>query len=276
VKITWKLNRDKIISEEVTKYSLWKLVTYFIIYSVLGLIMEMIYAAVHSGVIESRQGFLYGPFSAIYGVGAVVMILILRYFGKSNIKLFLGSFVLGSAIEYIISFLGEKLIHVQWWNYSYLPFNLNGRICLLYSIIWGILGLVMMKEINPRVDRFIDFCKRKLGSRIPKIIVLCLAIFMLFDGLLTIFAFRIFNVRLAQEYNLDLKYSGNTIYTQLYENPHIRYISDILFSDKKMVRTFPNLKVVKNDGETILVTNIVTNVYPYYYVLPTTNYKMGI
>ena len=74
-----------------------------------------------------------------------------------------------------------------------------------------------------------------------------------------------FDVRLAKEYNIDLKYSGDSIYSMLYDNEAIKDISDILFSDKMMLKTFPNLKVMKKNGEVILVRDILTDINPYYY-----------
>lgn len=66
-------------------YSIWRLLAYFIIYSVLGFVLETVYSAIFHGVWESRRSFLYGPFCSIYGVGAVVMIIFLQYFKKNMI-----------------------------------------------------------------------------------------------------------------------------------------------------------------------------------------------
>ena len=110
--------------------SIWRILAYFIIYSVVGYIVETVYGIITKGVWESRQSFLYGPFCSIYGLGAVIMIVFLQYFNKNNNTLFFGGFIIGSITEYIISFLGEKLFHVIWWDYSNMPLNLNGRICV--------------------------------------------------------------------------------------------------------------------------------------------------
>ena len=67
------------------------------------------------GVIESRKSFLYGPFCGIYGIGAVIMILGLQRFNKNNYSLFFGGFLIGSVVEYIISWIGEMIFHVVWW-----------------------------------------------------------------------------------------------------------------------------------------------------------------
>ena len=84
--------------------SAWRVFGYFIIYSFLGFIIETLFALLNYGVFESRQSFLYGPFCSIYGVGAVIIILVLKYkFFKNNHTLFLGGFIVGSIVEYIVS-----------------------------------------------------------------------------------------------------------------------------------------------------------------------------
>ena len=66
-------------------------------------------------------------------------------------------------LEYLTSFIMEKLFNARWWDYSNEFFNINGRICLLYSIFWGILSLVLIKIINPIIDKFIDYIKKKVN-----------------------------------------------------------------------------------------------------------------
>lgn len=82
---------DKEISEKSkNSFNVLRLIQYFIIYSVIGLIIEMLFGVIIEGVVESRKNFLYGPFSCIYGTGAVLMILTLQRFSKNKYTLFLG------------------------------------------------------------------------------------------------------------------------------------------------------------------------------------------
>ena len=108
--------------------SIWRLLAYFIIYSAVGWFLETCFGLLTKGVIESRKSFLYGPFCGIYGVGAVIMILGLQRFNKNNYSLFFGGFLIGSVVEYVISWIGEMIFHVVWWDYSDMAFNINGRI----------------------------------------------------------------------------------------------------------------------------------------------------
>lgn len=104
--------------------SIWRVLAYFIIYSILGYLIETLFGLVTKGVIESRQSFLYGPFCAIYGLGAVIMIGLLQYFKKNNFTLFFGGFLVGSVVEYLVSLFGEMMLHVKWWDYSNMPLNI--------------------------------------------------------------------------------------------------------------------------------------------------------
>ena len=96
--------------------SIWKIFAYFIIYSILGYIIETLFGIATKGVWESRQSFLYGPFCAIYGVGAALMIIFLHKYSKRYNTLFVLGFIIGSIVEYLVSFLGEMMLHVKWWD----------------------------------------------------------------------------------------------------------------------------------------------------------------
>ena len=125
---------DKQKHFRILGFKVWRLMAYFVIYSFLGFCLETVYGILTKGVLESRQSFLYGPFCGIYGLGAVVMIVLLQYFKKNNYTIFFGGYVIGSGIEYVVSLIGEKLLHVKWWDYSSEPFNIGGRVCLFYSL----------------------------------------------------------------------------------------------------------------------------------------------
>lgn len=121
---------------------LTKILFYLIVYSFLGFCLETIVGIFTKGVIESRQSFVYGPFCVIYGIGALVLIPILTKFRGKNLKLFFFGMILGSLVEYLGSFIGEKLLGFIWWNYSNMFLNINGRTSLFYAICWGIISII--------------------------------------------------------------------------------------------------------------------------------------
>ena len=243
-------------------FTITRLLAYFIVYSVVGFILETIFGLFTKGVLESRKSFLYGPFCGIYGIGAVVMILGLQKFKKNNYTLFAGGFVIGSIIEYVVSLIGEVIFHIKWWDYSDMPFNLNGRICILFSLFWGILTIYLMSHINPKVDKLLD----KINPKILKNVTITLTIIIFIDFAVTSFALKMFYVRLVNNYDLDIQGVEQYIdeYTQLYHQPRIKKFVDRHFSDEKMLKTFPNIKVTKKDGNIIWICDILKNIQPYY------------
>lgn len=248
-------------------FSIWRLIAYFIIYSVLGFVIETAFGAVTKGVIESRKSFLYGPFCAIYGLGAVVMILCLQPFKKNNNTLFWGGFVAGSVIEYLVSLIGELIFHVIWWDYSDMPLNINGRVCVYFSIFWGLLGIYLVSYINPKIDKLINFIKRKISDKALKIIEMITAVFLIVDCLLTAYALKAFYIRMVKLHNINI---GNVEmidkeYDKMYGN---KKKSDFIYKywgDEKMIKTLPNLKLQDNDGKIVYFDSLLPDIQTYYY-----------
>lgn len=254
---------------KVFGFSIWRILAYFIIYSVLGYIIETLFCIIKYGVLESRQSFLYGPFCAIYGLGAIFIIISLQYFKKSYNTLFLGGCIVGSLLEYIISWIGEIILNVKWWDYSNLPLNINGRICLLYSIFWGALSLYLMISLNPKVDKLINWLKNKINLRTFKTLIIAIIIAMLIDCILTGYALMCFMVRTIKLHDIDVKnkYKVENIYNEIYSNEKKSKFIYKYFGDEKMLRTFPRLKVENSKGELIYFSDILTHIQPYYYII---------
>lgn len=254
-------------SRTILGFSIWRLIAYFIIYSVLGFVIETAFGAVTKGVIESRKSFLYGPFCAIYGLGAVVMILCLQPFKKNNNTLFWGGFVVGSVIEYLVSLIGELIFHVIWWDYSDMPLNINGRVCVYFSIFWGLLGIYLVSYINPKIDKLINFIKRKISNKALKIIEMITAVFLIVDCLLTAYALKAFYIRMVKLHNINI---GNVEmidkeYDKIYGN---KKKSDFIYKywgDEKMIKTLPNLKLQDNDGKIVYFDSLLPDIQTYYY-----------
>ena len=151
----------------------YKLFWMFFISCFLGVVVETVFCFVNTGRLMQRTGLVWGPFNLIYGVGAVLLTVCLRPFiGKSDRWIFLGGAVLGGAFEYLCSWLQEKILGTVSWDYSEYPFNLNGRINLLYCLFWGVLALIWIKEIYPRLNGWIErHVSRVYGITISWILV---------------------------------------------------------------------------------------------------------
>lgn len=268
-KLIKKLEEVDKIKDKPRKTSIWRILAYFIIYSFFGYVIETVFAIFNYGIWESRQSFLYGPFCCIYGLGATIIILVLRYrFFKNNHTLFVGGFIVGSIVEYIVSFLGELILNVKWWDYSNRFLNINGRICLLYSIFWGLLGVYLLRVVNHRVDKIIDWIKLKWKSiLVLRILTLCLIVFLFVDFLLSGYAIYVFLIRASIEKNInvDNKERVEIIYHEIYDDKIRNERINKFFSPYKMLRTYPNLTITLEDGTMDKVRNYYPEIQTYYY-----------
>lgn len=130
-------------------------ISYFIIYSFFGWILESVYKTAHQKEFIN-SGFLAGPFCPIYGCGALIMYFILDRFHNNYILLFIFGFIILSILEYIVGLFLELIFKTKYWDYSEKKFNIQGRVCLINSIYWGILGIVFIKVIHPLVEDLIS------------------------------------------------------------------------------------------------------------------------
>lgn len=145
--------------------SFHKLVWLFVIGSFLGDIVETIFCRLRAGVWMSRSSLVWGPFSIVWG-GAMVAatMLFYRYRDRPDRFLFIASTCLGGAYEYACSVLTELVFGKVFWDYSAIPFNLGGRINLLYCFFWGIAAVVWMKGLYPVISAWIERIPVRIGT----------------------------------------------------------------------------------------------------------------
>ena len=260
-------NESNKISKKVKKgifgYSFRQILEYFIVYSILGYVIETLYGLLTKGVIESRQSMLYGPFCCIYGLGAICLLCIPKSAKKNNWTLFIAGFIIGSVVEYVVSWVGEVIFNIKWWDYSNFPLNINGRVCVYFSIFWGILTICLNKVINPTVDKVLG----KIPIKVLNVLTVIIMVFMAFDFIISSFALKMFETRLIYNYNLEVQGAEDYYekYLDIYQNnPGLKEIVDKVFSDEKMLKTFPNIKFTLQDGSILLVKDILTDIKPYY------------
>ncbi|NEG90076.1 putative ABC transporter permease [Bifidobacterium aerophilum] len=135
--------------------TLEKLFLWFLFYSCCGWVYESILVSVRERRPVNR-GFLNGPLCPIYGTGAVLGIVVLGQVHDNPVLVFVVSSIGACLLEYFTSWAMEKLFHARWWDYSHYRFNLNGRICLLGAIVFGIGGVVIVDVVQPRVAEVTD------------------------------------------------------------------------------------------------------------------------
>lgn len=239
------------------KNVIWKILIYFIIYSVLGFFIETIYAIFTKGMLESRQSFLYGPFCIVYGIAAIVLIFTLNKFKYKNFKLFLFGMLLGCLVEYYSSYIGEVIMHVKWWDYSNDFLNIHGRTCLYYAICWGLLTIGLINYIHPLINKIIDTIYEKISNFLVKFAVAVITIFMTLDGFISVIAIDNFLLRVANQY--EIKING----VEEKEFDSIAFVKN--FSNEKMMMTYPNIIVVNDKEENIYLENVLKEIKNYYY-----------
>lgn len=220
---------------------------YFLIFSILGLLIETFFCYATVGVLESRKGLLWGPFCPVYGVSATILIICLNKYKQKNIfQLFLYGFLIGSIAEYILSFALEAIYGIRFWEYEYFNFNLNGRICMRYSFYWGILSVILMKLIKPILDLGISKINQKLKKGIEVIVFL----FLVVDCFMTIWGIQTYQNRVI--YHKVNNQQTNNIIVQVKQKIENEY-----FTNERISQTFPNLRVKDENGNEVWIKTLI-------------------
>ncbi|MGM9948148.1 putative ABC transporter permease [Floccifex sp.] len=206
--------------------NIYKLLLILFFGSFAGVIVEMLFCLFKNGYIESRTSTIIGPFNLVYGLGAACLTFFLYKYRNHGVWLsFIGGFVVGSVVEYFCSYFQELLFGSTSWDYSGYPFNINGRICLLYSIFWGLLGIFWIKDLYPLLSQFI----LKISNKIEKTLTIAATVFLI----------------------LDYAISGFVVYRWMNREQHIlpqnkvEEFIDVLYPNETMKEIYPNL-VFKN------------------------------
>ncbi len=199
----------------------------FIFYSVIGWIIEVLDQFYRQKRFINR-GFLIGPYCPVHGIGALLMILLLSGITDSYIVLFFSAAIICTLLEYITSFLLEKIFKARWWDYTCYKFNLNGRVCLQNSIFFGIAGVFIVKIANP-------FMVKIIIKNITNLNIICL-IFGIIFILDLIVSFNVI-VKFKNIANSLTKDSTEEISSRVKK---ILSNKSILF--KRLINAFPNLK----------------------------------
>ena len=205
----------------------------YIIYSFIGWVIEVIATSKDNKGFVNR-GFLIGPYCPIYGTCALLMILILP--NQENIfLLFLMSLLICSISEYLTSYVMEKLFKARWWDYSSRRFNLNGRICLKMSLGFGLLGVILVRYVNPFITSYLI----KIPNNIVDIIFYILIIIFAIDNIIS---FKV--VLKIKETTKFIKMDNTKVITE-----KVKAILGNSFLVKRLLKAFPDFRVIIKDLE---------------------------
>lgn len=205
------------------------LILLFYCYSFIGWLIEIVVTLLKMHKFVNR-GFLIGPMCPIYGFGGVLITILLNNYSKDPLVLFIMAIVLCAILEYVTSYIMEKVFKNRWWDYSDQKFNINGRICLECAIPFGIAGIIMFYGINPLLI--------KLFSYFNTVALEVIAFSLLFVTLVDIIIS--FNVIIS------LKNISNSIRcdsTELITKKVKEILNTKTFLHKRLLASFPDMKV---------------------------------
>jgi len=176
----------------LSSMSIYFILLYFFVYGFLGWCTEVGFAALKTHHFVNR-GFLNGPICPIYGVGVTAVITVLTPYKSDIIVLYILSVVLVTVLEGVTGWAMDKIFHNKWWDYSDMPLNIGGYVCLLFSIVWGFACLFIIYFIQPLVHDLLAFIPTIVGI----ILIIILGITLIADLYVTASTIFKFNRRLA-------------------------------------------------------------------------------
>lgn len=199
----------------------------FFIYSFLGWIMEVTLTLITDKKYVNR-GFLLGPCCPIYGCGCILLNLLLHNYTNNILVLFILTMFTCSLLEYITSFLMEKIFKLRWWDYSQMKFNINGRICLETMTPFSILGVLAIKFATPFFITNINKLSEKT-ILIISIILITLFIIDVIISLTIVFKLKFVSKNIKKDSTLDIK------------NAIKKFIKNDIYVYERIIESFPNL-----------------------------------
>lgn len=212
--------------ESENRISFYLIVWNFLLGSVMGYFIEVMFYFYKRGYFVNRQGVIFGPFNEIYGFGILILLFFLfKFRNKRMYVIFFVSMFVGTVFEYGAHVLLENIFGYVTWNYNRLPFNYQGRVCLIASIVWGIIGTVYIKFLYPQVPKLLN----RFNEKFYKIFTWIFFFFMIFN--LTYSSLAIERMR---ERNLGIQA----------DNRFEKFL-DEKYPDERMKEIFCSLKFIK-------------------------------
>lgn len=208
--------------------SIYYSILYFFVYGFLGWCTEVIFAAFKQHRFVNR-GFLNGPICPIYGVGVTLVIACLEAFQSNLLLLYISSVILVTVLEGVTGWAMDKLFHNKWWDYSKLPFNIGGYVCLLFSLIWGVACVFIVYFVHPLIHQVLSLIPHTAGIALIAI----LGIALLSDMIVTTSAIVKFNqyLELLKHITDELHAISNQIGAELYQN--VMHVLDMRESSRQ-------------------------------------------
>ncbi len=204
----------------------------YITYAFLGWCIEVFlkYLQYHRFI---NRGFLIGPYCPIYGRGALLITLLLNKYRTDPIALFVMGMVICSILEYMTSFIAEKIFHARWWDYSTKKFNINGRICLETMVPFGIGGVLIVYFINPFLIKLFNL----LNPLFLNILTIVILVIFILDNIISLIVL------------IDIKKDNKFVdkdNTEEISKKVLEHLTNSNYLEKRLLFAFPNFKNLGN------------------------------
>lgn len=211
--------------------TVYNYILYFIIYSLVGWLLEVLLKYVDDKKFVNR-GFLLGPICPIYGYGVLLIILLIGCNDNDLLSIFLKSIFICSILEYFTSFIMEKLFKARWWDYSQRRFNINGRICLETMLPFGMGATIILYSIHPKVIYLVNLIPYNIKSMIS---IIFLALYLI-DNFISM---RVMN---KIKYQIKKEKADNTVAVK---SKVIEWIDNNSFWYKHIKNAFPKFRIME-------------------------------
>jgi len=167
-------NEIRHFAQDLNFYKVFWIFTYG---SIIGFVVETFWCFIRLGHFEVRSSMMFAPVNIIYGIGAVVFYLSLRKIdARKTMQIFLIGMVLGTAVELLCSWFQEMAFGTVSWDYSVAPLNIGGRVCLMYSIFWGLLAVIWVKKLYPTIEKLIARIPNRYGKALTYVVLALLVL----------------------------------------------------------------------------------------------------
>ncbi len=209
----------------------YKLFWIFLIGCIGGVVVETLWCLLTRHRLESRAGLIYGPFNPVYGFGALIMSLCLwKLSKKRDLWIFIGSMVIGGVFEYLCSVFQEYVFGTVSWDYPQAVLGINGRTSLLYCLFWGVLGLLWVKDLMPRMSGMIERIPKRVGVPMTWVLLVVLVLDM-----------GISSLAVARQ---TARRAGDPADNMIEE------FLDRHYTDEYLARVYPNMVVINSSRRT--------------------------
>lgn len=205
-------------------------VLYFFVYSFLGWCSEVAFAACKEHRFINR-GFLNGPFCPIYGFGVSLVIVFLTPYRSNLVFLYIASVVLVTVLEGVTGWAMDKIFHHKWWDYSDMPLNIGGYVCLVFSLVWGVACVAIMNLIHPLIHKGVALLPHTLGI----VLIILLGGLLIADTYVT--ASSIFKFNRQLEHMEKIAAELHELSEQLGENIYSRTVRAMEVADDIQAKT---------------------------------------